>query len=205
MQRGRPGSNVPRIVTTARSMLIRHGPGVSLASVAAEMGLSRQTIYNHFQSKEELLLAVFEELRIEIEQRLEDAPWDASPAELLESIAVIVADQFLDIKMARLLRAMIQAFEEMPMLGAKVKSARTGQLLDRLIKYLSEKNRSGELNVENPELQAMLFLGSISDFLFPRLLLGTVLEDKSLNRAMTREAVRVFLQVWKSRDTMVKN
>lgn len=171
---------------------------MSLASVASEMGLSRQTIYNHFQSKEELLFAVFEDLRIEIERKLERAPWEASPEELLQAVANIVADQFLDMKMARLLRAMIEAFEEMPALGANMKSARTGQLLDRLVGYLSEKNRSGEVKVDNPELQAMLFLGSISGFLFPRLLLGTVPEDPNLNRAMVSEAVNTFLRLWKS-------
>jgi AcrR family transcriptional regulator len=48
-----------RILELAREMLLTGGyHGLSLDSLAAELGVSRGTIYNHFECKEEIILAL---------------------------------------------------------------------------------------------------------------------------------------------------
>ncbi|MHC5234364.1 TetR/AcrR family transcriptional regulator [Brucella sp. LJL56] len=185
------------VLDATRKMLSRYGSAVSLELVAAEAGLTRQTLYNRFGSKQVLLKATFEDIREKIRTRLENAPWESEPEILLPVIAGIVADNFLDLEMAKLLRAMIQAVEEMPEIGVNLKSEQTGQVLDRMVTYIEQRTLAGEFHVQDPEVQAMLFLGSINGFLLPRLLLGTSDPDYNLNQRLMNGAVRSFLFLWR--------
>lgn len=51
-----------RLIETARLLFLRHGvPNVGINRVIADAGIARMTLYNHFASKEDLVVAVFEE------------------------------------------------------------------------------------------------------------------------------------------------
>ncbi|MCV9909300.1 TetR/AcrR family transcriptional regulator [Brucella sp. HL-2] len=186
------------VLSATRKMLTKHGSAVSLELVAAEAGLTRQTLYNRFGSKQVLLKAAFDDIREKIRNRLDNAPWKSEPEVLLPVVAGIVVDNFLDLEMAKLLRAMIQAVEEMPEIGGDLKSEKSGQVLGRLAAYIELRTEAGEFQVANPEIQAMLFLGSISGFLFPRLLLGTATPDKKLNGELLDAAVKSFIRLWRT-------
>ncbi len=185
------------VLDATRRMLAKHGSAVSLELIAAEAGLTRQTLYNRYGSKPDLLRAAFDELRNDVRVRLNSAPWNEEPEVLLPIIARIVADNFLDLEMAKLLRAMFQVVEEIPDIGASLKSEQTGQVLDKLTRYLEKKNSAGEFLVSNPRIQAMLFLGSISGFIFPRLLLGTITPEEVCNQELINESVITFLSFWR--------
>lgn len=188
------------VLDATRKMLSKYGSAVSLELVAAEAGLTRQTLYNRFGSKQTLLRAAFDDLRQQIHTRLDDAPWNSTPEILLPVIARIVADSFLDLAMAKLLRAMIQAVEDIPEIGTSLRSDRTGQVLQKLTEYLQAKTEAGEFHVADAETQAMLFLGSISGFLFPRLLLGTVTPDEEVNQRLIDTSIASFLRMWRSAE-----
>lgn len=50
-----------RLIDTARSLFLRHGvPNVGINRVISDAGIARMTLYNHFASKDDLVLAVFE-------------------------------------------------------------------------------------------------------------------------------------------------
>ena len=186
------------VLDATRKMLSQHGSAVSLELVAAEAGLTRQTLYNRFGSKQTLLRAAFDYLRQQIHTRLDNAPWESEPEVLLPVIARIVADSFLDLAMAKLLRAMIQAVEDIPEISVSLRSDQTGQVLNKMIEYLQEKTQAGEFYVTDPETQAMLFLGSINGFLFPRLLLGIVPPDERVNQKLIDASIESFLRIWRS-------
>lgn len=188
------------VLNATRKMLSQHGSAVSLELVAAEAGLTRQTLYNRFGSKQTLLRAAFDDLRQQIHARLDNAPWDAEPEVLLPVIARIVADSFLDLAMAKLLRAMIQAVEDIPEISVSLRSDQTGQVLKKMIEYLEAKTRTGKFHVKDPETQVMLFLGSISGFLFPRLLLGTVDPDEQVNQKLIDASIASFLRIWRNAE-----
>lgn len=62
LRRQRTAQTRQRILESARSLLGRHGGGVTLDAVAARVGISKQTVLYHFASKERL----FGELALEI-------------------------------------------------------------------------------------------------------------------------------------------
>src|SRR3954463_15399422 len=54
-----PASELARIASAARRHFLAHGfRGVTMADLAGELGMSKKTLYAHFESKEALLEAV---------------------------------------------------------------------------------------------------------------------------------------------------
>ncbi|MEV6295042.1 TetR/AcrR family transcriptional regulator [Streptomyces sp. NPDC051896] len=54
-------------------------PGASIASIAAEAGVDRRTVYRRFASREELLAAIYAARLTAIEQAIEDARLREAP------------------------------------------------------------------------------------------------------------------------------
>jgi TetR/AcrR family transcriptional repressor of mexJK operon len=67
------------IVAIARALFFREGySGTSMSQIAAAVGGSKTTLYNHFQSKEQLLLAVVQDV---VNPRPEDYDLSTMPSE----------------------------------------------------------------------------------------------------------------------------
>ncbi|MEV0175546.1 TetR/AcrR family transcriptional regulator [Streptomyces sp. NPDC050803] len=54
-------------------------PGASIASIAAEAGVDRRTVYRRFASREELLAAIYESRLTAIEEAIQDARLREAP------------------------------------------------------------------------------------------------------------------------------
>jgi AcrR family transcriptional regulator len=61
------------IVAAARRLLETEGSGFTTQQLSKAAGMALQTFYRHFESKDQLLLAVFEEFQIEAAVRLQEA------------------------------------------------------------------------------------------------------------------------------------
>ncbi|HPX06629.1 MAG TPA: TetR/AcrR family transcriptional regulator [Tenuifilaceae bacterium] len=60
-----------RIIQKSREMFLRYGYSkIRLDEIAAELNISKKTIYNHFGSKEQLMFAVIEQTKIEFEREI---------------------------------------------------------------------------------------------------------------------------------------
>lgn len=66
------------VLTTGARMLAAD-PGASIASIAAEAGVDRRTVYRRFASREELLAAVYASRLEAIERAIEDARLREAP------------------------------------------------------------------------------------------------------------------------------
>jgi AcrR family transcriptional regulator len=67
--------------------MIAADPGASIASIAAEAGVDRRTIYRRFASREELLAAIYAARLTAIEQAIEDARLREAPVDLARMLA----------------------------------------------------------------------------------------------------------------------
>lgn len=70
--------NLEAVLTTGARMLAAD-PGASIASIAAEAGVDRRTVYRRFACREELLGAIHEARVTAIEQAIEDARLREAP------------------------------------------------------------------------------------------------------------------------------
>src|SRR3954454_12488622 len=61
----------PRIVAAARRHFLTHGfRGVTMADLARELGMSKKTLYAHFESKAALLAAVIDDKMSSVEREI---------------------------------------------------------------------------------------------------------------------------------------
>lgn len=70
--------NLEAVLTTGARILAAD-PGASIASIAAEAGVDRRTVYRRFASREELLAAIYEARLKAIEHAIEDARLREAP------------------------------------------------------------------------------------------------------------------------------
>ncbi|TQJ91791.1 TetR family transcriptional regulator [Streptomyces sp. SLBN-31] len=70
--------NLEAVLTTGARMLAAD-PGASIASIAAEAGVDRRTVYRRFASREDLLTAIYEARLTAIELAIEDARLREAP------------------------------------------------------------------------------------------------------------------------------
>ncbi|MBX3385085.1 MAG: TetR/AcrR family transcriptional regulator [Phycisphaeraceae bacterium] len=72
--RAAPSGTRERLITAAANLFVQHGFGpVGLDRIIAEVGVTKTTFYNHFESKDDLIIAVLAERHaIEIEDLEQD-------------------------------------------------------------------------------------------------------------------------------------
>jgi AcrR family transcriptional regulator len=70
--------NLEAVLTTGARMLAAD-PGASIASIAAEAGVDRRTVYRRFASREDLLAAIYEARLAAIGEAIDDARLREAP------------------------------------------------------------------------------------------------------------------------------
>lgn len=90
-QRSDAALNAARVLEVARERLVST-PGVSMATIAEEAGISRGTLYRHFPTREALLAAVRAEVRDAVEANEVDALRPAGELANVTSTPLSIAD-----------------------------------------------------------------------------------------------------------------
>jgi AcrR family transcriptional regulator len=198
LRRGRPRDpeRPRRILEAARSHFHAHGfERANLDAIAHDAGVSKMTVYSHFSSKEGLFEAV-------IGSRTDGVVAARPGAAALdprrpEAALTAVGAQFLslmrDDDTIGQFRTMYAAAATQPEACVAFYRQGADRLINELAAYLRAAQSAGSLQVPQPRQAADLFLamflgdGHIRSLL--RLPAPPVLQDK----ALLREAVRVFM------------
>ena len=108
------------ILSAAEEVFLRDGyVGASMDEVARLAGASKQTVYKHFGSKEQLFTDVVTSMTVATGDPLGHETADASgdPAETLTALAVVMLDAVLTPRILRLRRLVIGEANRFPELG----------------------------------------------------------------------------------------
>ncbi|MBT9464797.1 TetR/AcrR family transcriptional regulator [Hydrogenophaga sp.] len=200
-RRGRPRDpeRYRRILDVARSHFYAHGlERASVDAIAAEAGVSKMTIYSHFTSKEGLFEA-------EVRDRTERVVGGLVGAGMLDEkeprkALLAIGEQFLTL--AREDEALGQFRSVYGAAGAQPKACQAfyRQGADRLIgdlaAYLRRADAAGTLTVRHPRQAADLFLAMFLGDGHIRGLLMLDMPSAREDRALLREAVRVFMAAY---------
>ena len=159
----------------------------SMDQIATEAQVSKQTIYNHFHSKDELFKAIITDMTTELAFPLSmTKAAETTPQQLLRSFAREFLKLMLQPSSLALYRLIVAEAVRFPELGDALYKAGAGNLLRRLTDYLDWETRAGRLTVEEPEMAAELLIGMLTGLLQFRALLGTGgLTDAELERRAT--------------------
>lgn len=180
------------------AVFLRLGYGsASMDLIAAEAKVSKQTIYNHFHSKDELFKAIITDMTATLITPLSvrDAV-RSSPERLLRSLGRDFLSLMLKPSSLSLYRLIVAESGRIPELGGEIYAAGAGRLIAQMADYLSWETKNGRLAVAEPEGAAEQFIGMLSGRVQLRALLG-VCENPSQEELDSRveEAVSGFLRL----------
>jgi AcrR family transcriptional regulator len=201
-RRGRPRDpeRCLRIMEAARNHFYAHGfERASVDAIAAEAGVSKMTIYSHFGSKEGLFEAV-------VRDRTDQVMGGSAGAEALDPMQpqkalMAIGEQFLALMREEhtlgKFRSLYGAADSQPEACQAFYRHGPERLISELAAYLRRAGDAGSLTVKNPRLAADLFLSMFLGDGHFRGLLRLEQPDSRENKALLREAVRVFLAGYK--------
>lgn len=156
--------------------------GAKTTNIAKRAGVSSRTLYNHFESKEDLFLAI-SEIMIERNTAMQMVPYDPAKAlksQLIEAlktyIAIITEPEVMGLNrmvISELLRDIERAqtfFDEMTTHDYPIRQ------------LISEAMTAGALKKADPEYVTKQLLGLIKTFFFwPTFLLGDTSDQNTIN------------------------
>ncbi len=201
---GEAARRVPRgerrrreIAAVAERVFLGRGfAGTTMQIIAKEAGASKETLYRHFASKEELFATVIRSRSARITGgNEEDLTAGASPHGILRDLGLNLLRFLVNPNSLALYRAIVTEVPREPELGRIFYMQGPARLLGQFARYLATATQCGKLCCPEPELAAKLFLGSI---VANYQLLGLLSPDQDLFsdqkiEAHVDEAVKMFL------------
>lgn len=200
-QRGRPRDpeRGRRIMEAAQRHFNEHGlERASVDAIAADAGVSKMTVYNNFGSKEGLFQAFVRDRTAAV---VADGPGDeALDPDQPEKALLTIGARFLalargDDALGALRSVYGVAGAQPEVCGAFYKEG-PERANGELAAYLRRAHSAGTLKVRNPLQAADLFLSMFLGSGHIRGLLKLEMPDSRENRALLREAVRVFMAAY---------
>ncbi|WP_316433236.1 TetR/AcrR family transcriptional regulator [Leptolyngbya sp. NK1-12] len=153
-----------QILQGAIQVFLNHGyAGTSMDRVAAAAGVSKQTIYSHFQDKEGLFTALVERVTIHrLQRELGMQDLHGEPDVLLHQLATVFLHKLGNPEYLNLFRVLIAEsarFPELAQLYSRTVIHRGRQMLSAYFRA------HPELKITDPEAAAHIFSGSLVSFL----------------------------------------
>lgn len=199
-QRGRPRDpeRVRRILEAAQRHFNEHGlERASVDAIAADASVSKMTVYSNFGSKEGLFQAVVRDRTAPVVTGVQGA--GALDPDQPEKALLVVGTRFLALARGDALGAMRAVYG---VAGAQPEVCRAfyqegpERANGELAAYLRRAHSAGTLTVRNPLQAADLFLSMFLGSGHIRGLLKLEMPDSREDKALLREAVRVFMAAY---------
>ena len=196
-KRGRPKASSDdqkrsHIIENAGKIFVKHGYAASTtAIVAAEAGVSKQTLYRIFESKEELFAAVVDDHRrmmLDLPRQPEQVPVSLS----LERIFMIDMDEDMDEDRAGFLQLVFREAAQFPELIDILQ--REGMLASRqeLADWLNERRAEGRLSLDDPASGARMLMDMVLGGLGPPEGRAQAWADRAELLAHLRRCIAIF-------------
>ncbi|RUX00153.1 MULTISPECIES: TetR/AcrR family transcriptional regulator [unclassified Mesorhizobium] len=197
------------IVDAAAGVFCREGfAGANIDLIAAEAGVSRQTVYNHHRDKEKLFIAVVRDLTERCNAGIfatiatfPDQPGDLE-ADLI-GFAVRLNQNCICNRDGKFLRKLIQTEgERYPELFAEWREQGPGRTWPAIAARFARLAYGGHLTIDDPDVAARQFLGLVNAELQTTFMLGgTPREDEVVQSATN--GVRTFLRAFGKRPSAI--
>lgn len=155
---------VEQILQGAMQEFLKHGyAGTSMDKVAVAAGVSKATVYSHFQDKEGLFKVLIEQLtRKKFNLIFGTVPLQGEPKVVLRELGTRALDLMVkDHEHSAFMRVIIGESGRFPELAQICVRAMTKPVLETLSQYLASHP---QLNIPDPEATARIMLGSLVYF-----------------------------------------
>ncbi|WP_037853492.1 TetR/AcrR family transcriptional regulator [Streptomyces sp. NRRL S-340] len=196
---GRGPASAEKILAAAKELFLADGyDGVNLERMAERAGVSRQTVYNRFGSKE----TVFREMIRRHwstftgpDRRLVESPPGSSVADVLRGFARSLQRFAAETDQIRFARLVVSESGRLPWIAEEFYRLGKGPIADAFTDCLDDLVLGGRLRCPDTRLAARQFMGLIQEFLvWPRVMaFETETAGQPSADVVIEEAVRTFL------------
>ena len=194
------------IIDAAASVFCREGfGGANIDLIAAEAGVSRQTVYNHHRDKETLFKAVVADVTersnagfFAMLATFPDHPGDLEAD--LTAFAFRLNSNCVCSRDGKFLRRLLQTEgDRYPELFQGWREDGPGKTWAALAARFARLAHAGYLDIDDPDLAARQFLALVNADLHVTSMLGEMPEQPQLKRSAAN-AVRTFLRAYRRRE-----
>jgi AcrR family transcriptional regulator len=185
------------ILDAASDVLFEKGLAAPLDEIARRAGVSKQTIYNHYGSKAELVRALIERRANLIAAPLETPLAEAFPNEALVSYARALLETVTLDRVVSLSRLLILSAPTTPLIARSAFEASLRNGRGRLAEFLARETRAGRLVIADVREAANFFTGMVVSHHQMQVLYGlpSDLTPDRIDR-IAREAARRFMRAY---------
>lgn len=185
------------ILDAAVEVIGERGLSAPMAAIARQAGVSKQTVYNHYGSKAELMRALMQRRVESITASLREPGAVENPTEALEAYARSVLETVITTKSYSMMRVIILGSGEMPDIAQEVFEAGPLNARRQLAKFLETETRLGRMKVEDFDQAAEFFSGMVMGHSQLRSLLRLP-SDKTQEQfgRLAREAAERFMRAY---------
>jgi AcrR family transcriptional regulator len=195
-----------KIAQAAAEVFVAKGyPSASVDEIAKRAGVSKQTVYKHFVSKENLFLVVTtaatDGITNLLAAQLEASRGDSTDvATELTTFARILGRLVLEPEMMALRRLVMTELVRFPELGRSWYRHGPGRVVVQLSRRFRELTETGYLSVDNPQQAAENFNWLVLAPPQNKILFGEVdrFTEAEIDK-MAADAVKVFLAAYRAR------
>ncbi|NVD38154.1 TetR/AcrR family transcriptional regulator [Ensifer sp. HO-A22] len=191
------------ILAAAAELFLQRGfLATNMDEVAAMAGVSKQTVYAHFGTKEALFLDIVTGMTglagDELEEQVAD-PVDGRPImDFLKDFAEQQLAIVMTPRLMQLRRLVIGEAERFPELGKRLHAKGPGRSIDRLTKALAHYRESGDVEADDLRAAASFFNWLVmGEPVNDAMLLGDrAIPDADALHSHAKESVRIFLSAY---------
>lgn len=187
-----------KILEAAKRKFLAGGYGAtSVEEIAAEAEVSKQTVYNHFGSKETLFRALIEELSGGLLLSASLPEGETGVRATLLAFARRFLHLALDPTSLGLHRLLVSETPHFPELARAVFEAGPRRTVASLAGWITAASRRGDLRVDNPTLAAEQLLGALRGHLQLRALFGVApAPDAAEMNVAAEHAIDAFMAAY---------
>jgi hypothetical protein len=161
-----------RIIEASATLFRESGFDVSMDTIAAAADVSKQSLYNHFGSKEELFKSIIASRAEAMRAPLLSSAPERPPRDVLMDVALQYYALAFSPSALALLRTIVSASQRFPDIGRDFYEAGPRLTLELLTDWVAREVQSGRLSTSNPRLAAEHFLSMLLGHIQTRGLLG---------------------------------
>jgi TetR/AcrR family transcriptional repressor of mexJK operon len=182
-----------RLVQAARDAFVKEGYRASVDGIAARAGVAKQTLYNHFPSKDELFSEAASLVSASIAVTLEGETGDLRAS--LVRFAATFGERVMGEEGLAMFRALMAETTRFPALAQAFFAKGADQTATRLAEFLGRAMADGRLRQDNPRFAAEMLMGMLGGVEHVRRLC-TVPRPKVAEDIRTGQIVDCFLQAY---------
>lgn len=185
------------ILDAAAQVFGERGLAASMEEIARRAKVSKQTIYNHYGSKPELIRAIVDRRVLEITAPLMAPAAAEHPEEALATFARFMLSAVMQPRGGAMLRMTVESAADQPDLARAFFEAGPATSRRRLADFLAMETKAGRMAVDDPVLAAEFFASMVigSHQLAQLLGVGRFYDEAQIDR-VAREAARRFMRAY---------